>query len=115
MTINNNIKGLTIIAEPSDTLVPTYTMNYVATNSDYVTDINACDSAESKSMHLHYLDVQDSTLFITEILFQFTEIESNQNWYYCYYLDFDLHGNVILLNERDVPQDLLLNVQKEFF
>ena len=104
---NTNIRGLTVIAEPSTTIVPTYTINYAEIKSNYTSDIINTGNNESTSMNLHYLNMNDAILHISEILFQFTESETNQNWYYCHYIDLDLHSNVVLLNERDVPNELL--------
>ena len=104
---NTNIKALTIIAEPSDTIIPSYTINYASIHCDHVKDIIKYDTDNSKSIQPHLVNINDDTIYITEILFQFTEIETGQNWYYCHYLDLNLHSNIILLSARDVPQNLL--------
>ena len=107
--INNNqdIKGLIVTSEPTHTFTPNYTLNYVTINSNLIQRfIHNKDINETYLINRHMM-VDDTILHVNEILFRFTETETEKNWYYCHYIDLDYHGNVILLDETDTPHELI--------
>ena len=109
-------KGLMITSEPNGPYSPNYTLNYVSIDDNLVKEFNEHTNIKT-SVTSQRFEVNDTMIYINEILFQFTSGTTGENWYYCHYLDLDYHGNIILLNARDTPPSLIhkFNVEHNFY
>ena len=104
---NNDVKGILVFSEPSEESLPTHTLNYVSIDFNLFQNTNMNMYDDQTGLQNYKLNMKDSVLHINKILFRFTEYGTGKKWYYCHYIDLDYHGNIILLDERDTPQNLI--------
>ena len=97
VTEEQPFKGIIVVSTPESSTIPTFTMNYVTINPNYASPFIMHEQTHSLHSSMHLLKMNDTIIHVNEILFQFDEIATGKTWYYCHYLDLDLHGNIIVL------------------